>query len=358
MSDPFVGASYYAPAFEISIEGTSLTAEQAGIILNVSVTKQINQSDTFSFEVQDLLQNGQFKWLGNDLFKYGKKVTIKMGYPGNLTHQCEGHIQTIEPKFFTGVMPTFTVGGTHKAWGLLTEKTDSKTYLSKKNSDIVKEIAGEVGLSATVDDTGTQYEEKKKNADTSNLCFIQNMLGQSDDFEFFIDNGKLYFRKAKTDQSAVVTLKWGEHLINFNPTLDIKGLATKVIVRGWDQKNKQKIEGTASAGDEKATESGKKLGSTLAKDIFGEKEKVITRRNVETEEEANKIALAELEKANASFLTGSAETIGLPSVTPGVNVKLEGLGDWFSGTYYVGKTVHTINSEGYRTTMSLRRNVI
>lgn len=358
MSDPFSDATAYAPAFDIKVKGQSLATDASAAVTSLTITKKIGQADNFSFVVQDILNNGQFKWLGNDLFKYGNPVSIAMGYSGDKSQTIDGHIQGISPNFSSGVMPTFTVTGNDKAWAKLAEDSESKTYIKKKDSEIVSAIAQEVGLSATVDATTIQFEEKKKNGDTSYLKFIITLQNQNPGYEFFVTSGKLYFRKSKIDQSALMTLKWGEKLLEFTPDMNLANMVTKVIVRGWDQKQKKKIEGTASAGQERAQESGKTLASTLAQQLFGEKVKVITNQILASADEAQKIAQAALEKASSEFINGKAKTIGIPAIIPGVAIQLDGLSSWFSGKYYVVKVTHKIDSNGYHTEFEGKRNAL
>ncbi|MCP5047910.1 MAG: hypothetical protein GY940_12110, partial [bacterium] len=59
--------------FTIKVDGQDLESTLMELISNLSVTKRIDQADSFSFRVQDELNDGQYAWLGSDTFKYGKK---------------------------------------------------------------------------------------------------------------------------------------------------------------------------------------------------------------------------------------------------------------------------------------------
>jgi phage protein D len=57
------------------------------------------------------------------------------------------------------------------------------------------------------------------------------------------------------------------------------------------------------------------------------------------------------------FITGEGVAIGNTDLRAGTVVKFAGLGQRFSGSYYVTSTVHTYSpSRGYRTEFSVRRN--
>ena len=237
-------------------------------------------------------------------------------------------------------------------------KTITSAIPKKKDSDIVKAIAGEVGLAANVDDTpGSPPEKKEKKCGTSYLQFIKKMAIENKEFEFFVSDGKLVFRKSKTKDSAVVELQWGLHLLSFTPAMDLSGILTGVTVKWWDEKKCEAISGQAKTGDETAIGSGKTAGK-IAQEVYGDVEKVISDQPVKSKEEAKNLAIAVLNDTNSGFITREGKTIGIPAITPGVVIEIKGLGDWFSGKYYVTGATQIIDSEGYYTTFHVRRNTI
>jgi hypothetical protein len=66
-------------------------------------------------------------------------------------------------------------------------------------------------------------------------------------------------------------------------------------------------------------------------------------------------AAAQLMKKLREFMTADGQVIGLPRLRAGNYVHIVGLRPPFDGYYYVTKTVHTIDSSGYRTQFSVRR---
>jgi phage protein D len=347
---------YKPPAFEIKIEGKDMEHEMSLHVSAVTVTKRIGQSDHIRFQVQDKMENGTFIWIDKDTFKIGNKINIALGYPGELDHKAEAHIQEVSPRFEESLPPSITVEGTHKVYSLLSRRCDLKTYKKKSDSDIIKAIAGEVGIPAVVDRTAIVFENKFKNSDTDYLRFIRKLVEQNSRFEFFITNGKLYFRRAPIDKSETLTLKWGENLVSFIPMVNVANMITTVIARGI--KDKKTIEAKANAGQEKAMGPRHKLGSQIAKKSIGERIEYITDYPAESNEQLKELALARLEAATANFVIAVGRTMGIPSIEPGICIKLEGLGDTFSGKYYVMETVHNISCDGYIVNFVARRNVL
>ena len=62
---------------------------------------------------------------------------------------------------------------------------------------------------------------------------------------------------------------------------------------------------------------------------------------------------AALNERAKEFLTGDAESIGLPEIRPDSNVLIDDLGE-FSKTYYVQRATHKIDSNGYRTRFKVK----
>jgi len=55
------------------------------------------------------------------------------------------------------------------------------------------------------------------------------------------------------------------------------------------------------------------------------------------------------------MVKASGATVGLPDLRAGRTVQIGGLGKYFSGTYFVTDSTHTIGNDGYRTTFNARR---
>jgi len=72
-------AQFYAPRFELEIEGKKLNVEK--IITDISVTEKVDEGASLTFTVFDEfdLKKQEFRWLESDLFQVKNKVTIRMG---------------------------------------------------------------------------------------------------------------------------------------------------------------------------------------------------------------------------------------------------------------------------------------
>jgi len=151
---------------------------------------------------------------------------------------------------------------------------------------------------------------------------------------------------------VIYSLTWGKNLISFTPKLNINEQVTEVTVKGWDVARNRKIEETANRSDLVPVESGGMLGTEF---VQKNKKEVITTQPVESRKQAKQFAIAVLRRYLYGFLTGKAKTFGLPDLTCGKYVKLNNLGNRFSGLYYITATTHSINDNGYTTGFDVRK---
>jgi phage protein D len=78
---------------------------------------------------------------------------------------------------------------------------------------------------------------------------------------------------------------------------------------------------------------------------------------VHSQQEADQLAERALAEMALRYIRAEGQCIGDPRLRAGKVVKIEGLGERFSGPYYVTSVEHRFGrSGGYRTSFSARRN--
>jgi len=357
MAVSIAGISQYAPRFLIKINNAEIAAEVSHTIKSVVIEQELNRTNSFRFEVQDEFRGHGFKWLEHELFKFGNAVSIAMGYTGNLVKMVEGKIQDISAVFAQSIAPSFTVEGADSSYVFLTTPGDAVTFIKKTGSQIVTEIAQKAQMKADVDDTTQVHPTKTKNGGENFFNFLQD-LAADNGFGLTLAGRRLNFKAPQRGADPVLGLIWGKDLISFHPRLNTSQVLSEVVVRSWDQTNKQMIEARARAGEERQQETDRRSASDVTREVHGDVVKVVTDRPVRSVEQAREMARAELEKASDSLITGTAETIGIPQLQPGMCLHIGGLGTWFSGKYYIQRVTHRIDAGGYRSTLEIKRNAL
>ncbi len=132
---------------------------------------------------------------------------------------------------------------------------------------------------------------------------------------------------------------------------------SSVTVHGANEDDAEPITGTIGLGD---LGSGAELSSLrqLIAASEGSEPKRIESETLSSEDEAKDIAKRELKKTINSFITGTMECIGDVGLRPGNSIKIEGLGEMFSGYYYITSAKHTLGDSGYKTTPVVRRIIV
>lgn len=351
-------SNFYAPRFEIEIQGSKIETELANSIIDLSVDHKINEGALFSITVHDEfdMKDEKFKWLDDDIFSVGNTVKIKMGYGSKLEDMLLGNITGLTPSFFSGETPNIVVNGQDLTYDAMKRRAPEETFQNMTYSDIAQDVAKKVGFTAEVDTTTEKFDVLCKESDVSYFDFLQGLADRVG-FQVGLEEKKLLFKKPTDDKKEILTLQLGRDLVRFKPTMDTSRILPEVEVRWHDRNDPENpIVGTAKAGDERPQEGGRETGSEVAKRVLNVPKKVITHIKVESVDHANAVAKAVLNKASDSYVGGEGECVGIPQIQPGVCIALEKMGKRFSGKYYIVAAAHKIGSSGYTTTFTVKRN--
>jgi hypothetical protein len=345
--------NFYVPASQILVDGQDLL--QAGVaVTNVSIDNTLKGGDHFSFTVSNAFDviAGDLLWL--DLFAYGKKVEILMGYAGNLTLMHLGMITSIKVNYPAGSLPSMDVSGYDLSY-MMTKTVASQSWNQVKHSDVARQIADNYNLSSTVDDTLVTYDKVTKDQQTD-FAFLTK-LAEDNYYEFFVFEKTLYFRIPTNTADPMVELEWGKGLLSFSPELNLAGQVSQVEVHGWNPAAKKEIVGKAGIGDELG-KGGGKSGGQLAQDLNNETVVERVNRPVFSQAEADQLAKAILNQHAEGLIKGRGEFLGLPELMAGRTILINGLGSKFSKSYYIESTQHSISGSGYRTTFNIKENCL
>jgi phage protein D len=264
-----------------------------------------------------------------------------------------GEINGLEPEFHTSEAPLMTVRGYDRCHRLM-RRRKTKSYLRMKDSDIARQIASNSGLSPQVEDSSVTLEYVLQHNQTD-LEFLQDRAARIG-FEVFAQDNNLYFRPRQTVGSASLTLKREVELLEFYPRLTTLNQVEEVVFQGWDPKQKKEVTAESRAGSVRG-KLGKTSGPEAVQKAFRGTKSVEVRSPLSSQGEADQLALGLLNEMALQHITGEGVCIGSVDLRPGKLIKIEGLGDRFSGSYYVTSTEHSyLPKRGYRTAFTVRRN--
>lgn len=348
------GTAALVPAFRMEVNGTALPADAAAELIEVTVHQELGVPAMCTVRLVNWDMNQlMVTWSDASLFDLGGVVTIQLGYVDNLSTVFSGEITGLEPEFCANEVPQVVVRAYDRGHRLLRGRK-TRSYLKVKDSDIASQVASEAGLTGQTDDTGIELEYVLQHNQTD-LEFLQARAAPIG-YEVVVDDKTLHFRKHQTQTQAVFTLSRDDDLLEFYPRLSTLTQVNTVKVQGWSPKEKASVVGQATVSAVTTTMNGNTSGPAAANSAFGQAPAAIVDRPVFSQGEAAGIAAAQVNEVALGYVSGDGVCMGTTLLKAGVIIDLLGLGDRFSGSYYVASATHTYSPRrGYRTAFTVRR---
>jgi uncharacterized protein len=343
------------PGAQIELDGRRLAPELAVDLLGVEVEQHANGSDAFElrFNIWDV-DSQNYKWLDDGTFNEGSAVSVSMGYGEDKQRMLEGEIVALEVAYHADESPVLLVQGYDKLHRFRRSRT-TRTWTERKDSEVAREIAGQLNLRAEVVDTSVVHKHLIQ-YNQSDIDFLSERARRIH-YELDVEGGSLVFRPSAHADGKSETLEYRRDLQILDLRLTTLEQVTKVTVRGWDPLSKRAIVGLAQPGHERSM-GGATIGAQVAERAFGAGELTVVESTVFEQSEADQFARGVFDAANLRFIEGEGQTLGRPTLRAGEVVELKKLGTRFSGRYYVTRALHVSDADGYRTQFTCRRNAV
>jgi phage protein D len=344
------------PDFDVIINGSPLPMAAEAYIAGVTVDESIELPSMFTLEVTSSdEQTQEAQWVNDQtLFAIGNVVEIKLGYVDDLETVLIGEITALEPQFVFNRLPSLTVRGYDRRHRLQRGRK-TRTFVQQKDSDIASQIAREAGLTAQVEDSATVHDYILQ-ANQTDLDFLHERASRIQ-YEVVVEDKTLFFRPVGNAQGEVLILTMDDDLLEFYPRLSAAGQVGEVTVRSWSPKDKKELVGQAHAGDEVSTMGGQESGAALVEGAFGAAIELLSAYPVATQAEADQLAKARFNHLVLDLISGEGVCWGRTDLRAGKVITIDGVGQRFSGQYYVTAVVHRyLPQRGYQTYFTVRRN--
>ena len=355
----YEGQDFYVPAFELRLGGRPPGQEVVRDILSVSYKDSVQDIDSFEISINNWdAATRAFKYSDQKLFDPGQTVELRMGYLNALRPMLKGEITSLRPSFPAGGGSTLAVSGLNVLHKFRTQQ-ESHTYVQKTDSEIAAEIGNRLKVridpAQRSDEPRFNYLIQDNQYDIIFLMERARRIGY--DLVVSEDKGQtvLVFKPSTTVHNPTYRLTYGKSLIEFQPELTTANQVSKVTVRGWDNVQKKKIEYTATRQEIATKGVGPRGGQDAIEKSVQQKVEVVATKPVESDTEARKLAIEILEGIAKDMVKGTGSVPGLPDIRAGTVLEIDGLGDRFSGRYFVVSTTHAIGDSGYTTQFECRR---
>lgn len=375
---------YYAPEFDVMIDGARVPAELRCAISSVSLTSALEGAD----RVEVSVANQDLRWLDEPLLELENSFRLDLGYaPDPLSLMFVGRITGVASSFPASGVPQLTVTaqdarhrmkeGRVAAWQH--RPVPSYANLPRTDPEIGASVAKKYELEVKVDPVGAKLalvlaaatsvglatdpdsaqKAVRRQINESDYDFLRRIARQNG-LEMVIDHTnpaaglKLRFFSPLDQLNADLELEYGRSLIEFTPRESNVGQVTAVTANVWVSAAKKQFGVTLEAN---AAQPALTLSVSPKPAPPDDPKNVVILDEPLTPATAPHRLLEELMPRLNERLTGSGSTIGDPRIRAGSVLCLSGLGARFGGLYRVTSATHTIDTSGYRTRFDVRKEI-
>ena len=353
------------PVAVVKINGESLADAKKGYPVSdiqIDLTSGFEAS-VAEFSVYDVYDEAAGKFDLSDKktkLQLGGRVEIYLGYSGEASCVFVGVITRINYLFEKYDIPCIRVTAMDVK-GIMMAGSYSAQLKAKNYSDAVKEILdktayeklgqqGEKIIRGISIDMTPDKQRMMASGGVGAEDKTIEMVAESDyefvvkaakkhNFEFFTECGQVYFRKAKSDSSVLMTIGPATGMHNFDISYDLTGLVEKVVVRGMDVSKAKLISANKKF-------SNKISNGSKAKPLLKNSQKVYIDSTITSKEEAEDRVDSLIETMSYRYGTMECELVGLPELLPGHFIELAGLGEPTENTFYINRIRHILGKSG------------
>ena len=315
---------------KVLIEGTALSKEI--LLSQITVSKSYNKISFAKLIFRDgSAAKRDFALSNDDKFKPGSTIKIQLGYHGEADTVFEGIIIKHSIKVRQHASSLLTIEAKDKAVKL-TMARKSVYHINKKDSDVIKELAGD--LAGDIDATQFSFKQLVQ-FDTTDWDFIVTRAEANGMF-VLTDDGKLNAKKPSSSGTAVLKATYGDNIWDFEAEMDARKQVKQITSHSWDF-TKQKVEesppGTATFSENGNIPSDQ-LGNVLNAEIKLQHSGHLT--DDQLKDWSNAYAM----RNHLLKIIGRVRIKGDASVKPGNIITLAGVGDRFNGNVFVTGVLH------------------
>ncbi len=346
MADSPLKADVGVVTFEITSGGSKIKDYYQ--VLSVHITKEANRIPKAIIKIIDGNPSTQnFPISDSEDFAPGKEIEIKAGYVSNNESIFKGVIIKHSLSIQEGTGPTLEVEVKDKTVKL-TVGRKNKYYEKKKDSDIIKSIISDAGLSADATATTVQHPMIVQHY-CSDWDFIMSRADINGQI-LLVEGGKVTVTKPKVSESAVLKVSYGIDLLTFSADLNAQTQLSAVSGTSWAMKDQKIVQ---NKGAKPSVNSQGNIDSSKLADVLGVKEFGLQSVGEIDKDSLKAWADAQFQKSWLNKITGEASFQGSSKAIPGCIIEFAGVGERFNGSAFISGVEHDISEGKWITTVRL-----
>ncbi len=346
------------PAVVIKINDVEINEKDAIPVFDLSVDLTSGfEASTCEFSFGDIYDQSEAKYLYDKVKKYimlGSKVEVCTGYSGSASRIFIGVITAVNFIFEEGDIPAIRVTAMD-AKGVMMSSSFSKQVKEKSYLDAVEALLQEIkDKKFSKSEIIENFDFPPKSADATPgdepLDKTVEMVAESDyefivraakrsNFEFYIENGVVKYRPAKSDKTVRMKLNPGWGITSFDIRYDITGMVESIEARGMDV-----AKGEMISAEVKYSTGNLSQGNYAAAMLKGSK-RVYIDASIRSKDDAESRAKSLYEAMSYRYGSFECQLFGLPEFLPGYFYDFSGVSTGADNTFYVNRVIHTIDRD-------------
>jgi phage protein D len=306
--------------------------------------------------------DGSWPYLDDDRFALWKKVVVTAGVEDDAQQLISGYVTHIRPAFGLNPEDCFL-----EIWGMdasvLMDREDKlKDWPNMKDSDIASQILSTYGLTPQVTDTEVIHDEQVSTViqRETDIQFLRR-LALRNGYECYVDGDTGYFqpRQVSATPQPVLSVQFGAESNVNSFSLEVDAMTpTNVSMFQVDRINKEVLDATADSSQDQA------LGANTPDSYLGtgmQPALVYVGQTVTTGKPEMTALCQGLYERGEWFVTGEGEVAANQYgsvLKPRGTVTIKGIGETYSGVYYVSHVTHSFTADGYTQYFRVKRNAL
>lgn len=387
-----------APGFAIYVEDVLLREDITRDVASIEFEDTVDLASLLTIEVA----NPAHRYTDARLFGPGNEVEVHLGYGTALGFVGRAELIKHSPSFPRAQFPTLVLKGYDRSHRMMRQELElsgerSATPRKAKQEsgrnwngplgDVVRRLLNKYGIAAIVDEAvaseAVRFVQKKGTTDYEIVRALANVeecefwVAYDPQRKLWIGNFRKIPRGTTPRQDRTYVFRYGDGdrstLLDFDPEFALPAAVSEVQAWVWNPKAKEwilvKSEETkagkspkfsaATAADPKAPPGGKAQALDSMSQIKiaanGHSVVVLTRP---FRDQADAAAYVKnwIERHKDSFVVARGTLPGVESLRAGQTHRFEGLGDRYSGDYYLSTVRHKWTpGEGFLTEVAARK---
>ncbi|WP_337846190.1 type VI secretion system tip protein VgrG [Sphingomonas sp.] len=336
------------PACDITVNGAALDSSYQ--VLSVETWSGVNKLPRARLILSDgSAADETFAISESAALIPGVALTIAIGYGASRTQIFGGVIVRQGLEASVDGPSRLVVEASDKAMAMTIARQNA-IFENSTDSAMIEKLISAAGLSPVVTSTSTQYPVIVQYYATAWDLMI--LRAQANGMVVTVADGKVTVAPPKTDASPVLTLTYGQSILDLRTELDAAPqlAASAISSFGWDPATQALVQSSSASAS--VTTPGNLSSATLA-GVFGISPYWQQSGGELQQAELTAWSSAELMMRELAKVRGQIRFQGSALAVPGAMVALAGLGARFNGNGYVSAVHHRLSEGLWKTTVDI-----